>query len=136
MPNNQLDEPLPLDDELIPDNCSDDNKNPDSPEKISGQPTNGGTTEIDFSVIDFHPSEPRVPPQFNYCLYFENLRHSLNILLKKPIKKPFATNSKKIITQVNQVPNMETLNEVHWENDKFEPQSEQFLNDTVDKLLN
>jgi hypothetical protein len=71
--------------------------------------------------MDFHPNELRPPPQFNYCLYFENLRHTLNILLKKPIKKLFATNSKKLITSVCMQPNMETFHEVHWEFDKFEP---------------
>ena len=58
-----------------------------------------GATENDFSTQDFHPNEARPPPIFSYCVHFENIRHSLNIMLKKPIKKPFATNSKKIVIQ-------------------------------------
>lgn len=60
-----------------------------------------GTHENDFSLQDFHPGEPKPAAQFQYACYFENLRHSLNVLLKRPIKKPFAAQSKKIMILAN-----------------------------------
>jgi len=50
--------------------------------------------------IDFHPDEPRPPSQFMYSAYFENLRHTMNTFLRKPIKKQFITNSKKCVLLV------------------------------------
>jgi hypothetical protein len=51
----------------------------------------------------------------------------MNLLLKKPIKKPFATNSKKIVIQVQQNPLVDNLSEVHLDNDKFEPRKVDLL---------
>jgi hypothetical protein len=67
--------------------------------------------------------------------YFENVRHTLNILLKKPIKKPFATNSKKIVVQVNQ--NDATLDwnhKIHISNDAFAPIKVEILQEAGSNL--
>lgn len=50
-------------------------------------------------LTDFHPNE-EAQPNFGYAVYLENLRHSLNIILKKPIKQLFAVNCSKLVIQV------------------------------------
>lgn len=40
---------------------------------------------------DFHPDDEPVK-EFGYVVYSQNLRHTLNILLKKPIKKQLSYN--------------------------------------------
>ena len=42
----------------------------------------------DFSVWDFHPDEPTVPPQFQFCTYLEGVKNTLNVLMKKRMKDP------------------------------------------------
>lgn len=54
------------------------------------------TAENEYDRLDFHPDEPR-SNQFQYAVYFENIRHSLNCMLKIPIKKPFASNGLKLV---------------------------------------
>jgi len=50
----------------------------------------------EFESTDFHPGEDA---QFNfgYAVYLDNLRHSLNLVMKKPIKNRFAVNYSKIV---------------------------------------
>ena len=54
------------------------------------------TAENDFDRLDFHPDEGRLN-QFQYAVYFENIRHSLNCMLKIPIKKQFSSNGRKLV---------------------------------------
>lgn len=54
----------------------------------------------DFGSWDFHPNQPE-PPPFTYSTYIENLRVTLNTMMKKQIKAPFQTNFKKAVIQVN-----------------------------------
>ena len=63
------------------------------------------------------------------------MRHTLNILLKKPIKKPFATNSKKIIIQVNQYDSsVDYSHKVHWSDERFAPGKVEHLADGAGEL--
>jgi len=48
---------------------------------------------------DFHPDEEPAK-EFTYAAYFQNLRHTLNIMMKKKIKKEFASRCEKIVIQV------------------------------------
>ena len=41
----------------------------------------------EFREVDFHPLEARPPEKFTYSANFENIRHTLNTYLKRPIKK-------------------------------------------------
>ena len=45
---------------------------------------------------DFHPDEEQ-SKEFTYAAYFQNLRHTLNMMLKKPIKKQFSSRCEKIL---------------------------------------
>jgi hypothetical protein len=54
----------------------------------------------EFMEIDFHPYETRPAGQFMYSAYFEQLRHTMNSYLRRPIKKQFVTNSKKCVLTV------------------------------------
>ena len=42
----------------------------------------------DFAVWDFHPDEPTVPAQFQFCTYLEGVKNTLNVLMKKRMKDP------------------------------------------------
>jgi hypothetical protein len=53
----------------------------------------------EFEATDFHPGED-MPSNFGFAVYLDNLRHSLNLILKRPIKKRFAVNCSKMIIQV------------------------------------
>ena len=48
---------------------------------------------------DFHPDEEPVK-EFTYSAYFQNLRHTLNIMMKKPVKKQLSSRCEKILIQV------------------------------------
>ena len=54
----------------------------------------------EFREVDFHPLEARPPDKFTYSANFENIRHTLNTYLRRPIKKQFSSNIKKLIIQV------------------------------------
>lgn len=49
----------------------------------------------EYDKWDFHPNEPDPKSQYTYSTNLESLRISLNTFLKKPLLKPFQTNSKK-----------------------------------------
>ena len=36
-----------------------------------------------------------------YSCYFDHMRHTLNTYLKRPIKKPFTSNSKKVVLTIS-----------------------------------
>lgn len=55
----------------------------------------------EFNEVDFHPSEARPPDRYMYSAYFDNLRHTMNTYLRRPIKKPFVSNTKKIVLTIN-----------------------------------
>ena len=55
----------------------------------------------EFLEVDFHPNEARPPDRYMYSAYFDNLRHTMNTYLRRPIKKPFVSNTKKIVFQIN-----------------------------------
>ena len=43
---------------------------------------------MEYESTDFHAGESDVcSTTFAYAVYFENIRHTLNLKLKKPIKK-------------------------------------------------
>lgn len=44
----------------------------------------------DFEEWDFHPNELDQPSTFTYSTHLENLRTSINTLLKRSIKKPLS----------------------------------------------
>ena len=48
---------------------------------------------------DFHPDE-ELCKEFTYAAYSKNLRHTLNIMMKKPIKKQLSSRCEKIMIQV------------------------------------
>ena len=54
----------------------------------------------EFMEVDFHPNEPRPPDRFMYSAYFDNIRHTLNTYLRRPIKKPFTSNTKKTVLSI------------------------------------
>ena len=56
---------------------------------------------FEFQNYDFHPnvSEGAQIP-FTYAANIENLRISVNMMIKKPVNKPFQTNSKKAIISI------------------------------------
>lgn len=56
---------------------------------------------------DFHAGmiDEKAQP-FGYATYFENIRHTLNLQLKKVIKRPFASNCSKFVIQVKQPPQL------------------------------
>lgn len=45
----------------------------------------------EFRDVDFHPEQPEPPDKYMYAVHYENLWHTLNTYLKKPIKKPFGS---------------------------------------------
>ena len=51
-------------------------------------------------LTDFHAGmiDEKSQP-FGYATYFENIRHTLNLNLKKVIKRPFASNCSKFVIQ-------------------------------------
>ena len=52
-------------------------------------------------LIDYHAGEPdEKSSPFGYAVYFENIRHTLNMNLKKTIKHRFSNNGSKFIIQV------------------------------------
>ena len=53
----------------------------------------------EFELTDFHPGED-APSHFGFAVYLDHLRHSLNLVMKKPIKRRFAVNCSKIVVQV------------------------------------
>lgn len=55
----------------------------------------------DFSVWDFHPDEPTVPAQFQFCTYLEGVKNTLNVLMKKRMKDPILQNTRKLILTAN-----------------------------------
>lgn len=60
---------------------------------------------MEYHLQDFHKDQNdttdyMVTP-FNVVGYYENIRHSLNLMLKKPLKQPFATRGVKIASTVN-----------------------------------
>lgn len=56
----------------------------------------------DFGPWDFHPNQPEPPSQYTYSTHIENLRITLNTLMKKHhLKLPFQTNFKRAVIQVN-----------------------------------
>ena len=54
----------------------------------------------EFLEVDFHPNEPRPPDRFMYSAYSDNIRHTLNTYLRRPIKKPFTSNTKKTVLSI------------------------------------
>lgn len=51
--------------------------------------------------IDFHTGEPdQKTLPFGYAVYFENIRHTLNLTLKKTIKKQFSNQGTKFVIQI------------------------------------
>ena len=48
---------------------------------------------------DFHPDEEPAK-EFTYSAYFQNLRHTLNIMTKKPVKKKLSSRCEKLLIQV------------------------------------
>lgn len=49
-------------------------------------------------LIDYHIGEPdEKNSPFGYAVYFENIRHTLNMNLKKTIKHRFSNNGSKFI---------------------------------------
>lgn len=52
---------------------------------------------------DFHPDE-EPEKQFSYAVYSDNLRHTLNMMLKKPIKKQLSNNCYKFLINVQRNP--------------------------------
>ena len=63
------------------------------------------------------------------------MRHTLAILLRKPITKPFAMNSKMIKIQVHHDPIAELDSDVHLDDDEFESLEEKLLKKMTDKLF-
>ena len=64
------------------------------------------TVELDsikneFREVDFHPLEAKPPDKYNYSVNFENVRHTLNSYLRRPIKKAFTSNTKKLVIMVS-----------------------------------
>jgi len=57
----------------------------------------------EFEFTDFHPSE-EPSNNFGFAVYLDHLRHSLNLIMKQPIKKRFAVNCSKIVLQVHKDP--------------------------------
>ena len=55
----------------------------------------------EFREVDFHPLEAKVSDKYNYSVNFENVRHTLNSYLRRPIKKQFTSNTKKLVIMVN-----------------------------------
>lgn len=53
----------------------------------------------EFESTDFHPGEDQ-QLNFGFAVYLDNLRHSLNLIIKRPVKKRFAVNCSKLIIQV------------------------------------
>ena len=45
--------------------------------------------------------EPKPPDKYMYSVNYDNVRHTLNTYLRKPIKKAFASNSKKLVLTVD-----------------------------------
>ena len=53
---------------------------------------------MEYELTDFHASEPELQPcQFGYAVYSENIRHTINMKLKLPIRKHFSYNCNKFI---------------------------------------
>jgi hypothetical protein len=56
-------------------------------------------------LTDFHPGEPDQKwLGYSYAVYLNNIRHSLNLLLRRPIKKKLTNNCAKLIIQVPPIP--------------------------------
>ena len=73
-------------------------------DKVSLQPN--GQIDLDkikneFTEVDFHPLEPKPPDKYMYSVNYDNVRHTLNTYLRRPIKKAFASNSKKLVLTVD-----------------------------------
>ena len=47
-------------------------------------------------TTDFHFDEEPVK-EFTYAAYFQNLRHTLNIMMKKPVKKKLSSRCEKLL---------------------------------------
>ena len=45
--------------------------------------------------------EAKPPDKYNYSVNFENVRHTLNSYLRRPIKKAFTSNTKKLVIMVS-----------------------------------
>jgi hypothetical protein len=52
---------------------------------------------LEYVNWDFHPEESEPPTSFTYATYLESLRISVNTFIKRPLRFPFQTNSKKTI---------------------------------------
>ena len=55
----------------------------------------------EFEEVDFHPGEPTPADKYMYSVYYDNARHTLNTFLRRPIKKAFTSNSKKLVITVD-----------------------------------
>ena len=55
----------------------------------------------EFHEVDFHPMEPKPPEKYMYSVYYENVWHTLNTYLRRPVKKAFTSNSKKLVITVD-----------------------------------
>jgi hypothetical protein len=55
----------------------------------------------EFKEVDFHPGELAPPDKYMYSVYYDNLRHTMNTFLRRPIKKAFTSNSKKLVITVD-----------------------------------
>lgn len=47
------------------------------------------SNNINLELLDFHKNENEPPPQFTFSTHIENLRITLNTLMKKKLKTPF-----------------------------------------------
>ena len=59
------------------------------------------TLKNEFKEVDFHPGESGPAEKYMYSVYYDNTRHTMNTFLRRPIKKAFTSNSKKLVITVD-----------------------------------
>ena len=91
----------------------------------------------EFMEVDFHPNEPRPPDRFMYSAYFDNIRHTLNTYLRRPIKKPFTSNTKKTVLSIyrNEDPVLEMAYPQRSE-EEWRAETQEILTGEIFKMFN
>ena len=91
----------------------------------------------EFHEVDFHPLEAKPKEKYTYSVYYKHLKHTLNTYLRKPIKKSFTSNSKKLVITVTKA-NDKTIDSVYpkyrTEAD-WRENTEAILSQAVDKMF-